>query len=682
MQREVRERVIFKKLLWLMAIAVLACPAISWAAGQPERSKVDLAEMSIEELMNIEVTSVSKKAEPVFYAPSAVFVITQEDIRRSGATNIPDVLSMAPGVHVARIDANKWAVSIRGFNGSFANKLLVLIDGRSVYTPLFSGVYWDVQDLALEDIERIEIIRGPGATLWGANAVNGVVNIITKKAGDTQGALGSFSMGDFDRGTATVRYGGQLSEKASIRVWGKRLECANFEDSQGRSAGDHWNLQHGGFRLDMQSSPKSEFTVQADAYNGVTGQTRAYPSLSLPFSSVLKQRGTMDGGNILGRWSGALSSRASTAIQFYADYAGRDDGWLDTRLTTLDLDCQQNWQISSRADLVAGAGVRQVRHHIDSTAYTYAVPAEGTYTVFSTFVQTKLAIIKNHLDVTAGSKLEHNSYTGFEYQPSVRALWSPGSSFAIWSAVSRAVRTPSIGERMADIWTGVVPPFTAANQSDMLMRIDLVPTPDFASEILIAKEVGVRYSPRDNIWVDASFFSNQYDDVILATTGDVQVMASNPPMLQLPVITRNSGSLEVMGGELTVDWSLTRSLRTQVTYTYLDRRDDGAQGAGISADPYMFSSPDNVFGIRVQTSPARWCDVDLCARHVGELVFIGVDAYESLDARLAVRPTKGLEVAVVGKNLLDAETTQFLPEINTYETTIPRSFHCAVTWGI
>ena len=672
----------FKKLLWLMAIAVLACPAISWAAGQPERSKVDLAEMSIEELMNIEVTSVSKKAEPVFYAPSAVFVITQEDIRRSGATNIPDVLSMAPGVHVARIDANKWAVSIRGFNGSFANKLLVLIDGRSVYTPLFSGVYWDVQDLALEDIERIEIIRGPGATLWGANAVNGVVNIITKKAGDTQGALGSFSLGDFDRGTATVRYGGQLSEKASIRVWGKRLECANFEDPQGRSAGDHWNLQHGGFRLDMQSSPKSEFTVQADAYNGVTGQTRAYPSLDLPYSSILNQRGDMAGGNLLGRWTGQIFSKSSTTIQAYVDHTSRDDGYVDARMTTLDLDCQQNWSISDRTEVVAGAGFRNVRDRLDSTAYVHFTEPEDSYNVYSAFGQAKVDIVKERLSITVGSKLEHNSYTGFEYQPSVRALWSPVGTVAIWSAVSRSVRTPSRGERMGTAWLGVMPPFSGSNQSDMMMTIDVIPSPDFSSECLIAKEAGIRFNPRSNFWVDAAFFVNNFEDLTLGTTQDVRLLASDPPMLELPILKYNGGSLDVRGAEMAVDWRPIGPVRTQAVYTYTRRETDDGLGVNLTADSYNFSFPEQMFGLRVQASPSQWCDVDLWGRHVSRLGNTSVDAYESLDARLAVRPTKGLEVAVVGKNLLDAETTQFLPEINTYETTIPRSFHCAVTWGI
>lgn len=641
----------------------------------------DLTEMSLEELMNLEVTSVSKKAEPILQAPSAVYVITQDDIHRSGATSVPDALRMVPGVHVGRIDANKWAVSVRGFNGSFANKLLVLIDGRSVYTPWFSGVYWDVQDVVLDDIERIEVIRGPGATLWGANAVNGVINIITKSTQQTQGAQASLNVGSKDRGTATFRFGRALSDAASLRVWGKRTDYGNYDDAYGRSAEDHWNLLHGGFRLDYNRTERAEFTLQGDLYSGKTGQTRTLPSLQAPFAVVLGQRGEMAGSNLLGRWNGRFSERASSTVQFLADYSSRSDGFLIARLTTFDLDCQQNWLPSPRLEMTLGAGVRTVHTEIDSNTYVYATPSTDDAEVFSAFVQAKVNLINDHLSLTGGSKYEHNSYTGYEYQPSVRALWQFGGRTSMWAAVSRAVRTPSIGERAGHVWLGVVPPLTTANPTDMLMTVAIVPSPDFDSEHLLAKEIGMRFNPSPNLWVDATAYANDYDDLILATYQSMQMTSSNPPIMQLPVSKYNGGSVKTTGTELVVDWQPTTQIRTQASYTYLYRYDDVTPGINIASDQLNFYFPKNMFGIRLLTTPMPWCDLDMWARYVGRLQNTPVNAYTALDVRLAVRPVAGVEVALVGNNVLKQETTQFVPEINTYEVRTPRSYHCTLSWG-
>lgn len=640
----------------------------------------DLTEMSLEELMNLEVTSVSKKAEPIMQAPSAVFVITQDDIHRSGATSVPDMLRMVPGVHVGRIDANKWAVSVRGFNGSFANKLLVLIDGRSVYTPLFSGVYWDVQDVVLDDIERIEVIRGPGATLWGANAVNGVINIITKSAPQTQRAQASLNVGNKDRGTATFRFGRALNNEASLRVWVKRTDYGNHDDVYGRSAEDHWNLLHGGFRLDYNRTERATFTFQGDLYSGQTGQTRIYPSLQAPFAVVLGQRGEMAGSNLLGRWNGRFSERASSTVQVLADYSSRSEGFIDAQLTTFDLDCQQNWLPSQRFELTLGAGVRTVHTEIDSTTYVYATPSADNAEIFSAFVQAKVNLIDDHLSLTGGSKFEHNSYTGYEYQPSVRALWQFSGRTSMWAAVSRAVRTPSIGERIGHVWLGVVPPLTTANPTDMLMTVAIVPSPDFDSEHLLAKEIGMRFNPSPSLWIDATAYANEYDDLILAGFQQTQWTNTNPPMLQLPVLKYNGGTVKTTGTELVVDWQPMAQIKTQACYTYLYRYDDISEGINISSDQLNFYFPKNMFGIRLLTNPAPWCDMDVWARYIGRLPNTPADAYTTLDARLAVRPIAGVEVALVGNNLFMQETTQFVPEINTYEVRTPRSYHCTLSW--
>ncbi|HEY4781096.1 MAG TPA: TonB-dependent receptor plug domain-containing protein, partial [Chthoniobacterales bacterium] len=374
----------------------------------------DVTAMSVEDLMNVQVTSVSKRTQKLADAAAAIFVITQEDIRRSGATSIPEALRMVPGLQVARIDENKWAISSRGFNGRFANKLLVLIDGRSVYTPLFSGVYWNIQDVMLEDVDRIEVIRGPGATLWGANAVNGVINIITKSAKSTQSALATAGGGTETRGSAGVRYGGMLNKGTYYRAYAKYFNVGPSTDpSTGRRADDKWDAVRGGFRTDWTPAGADSLTVQGDMHRSGYGETLTIPLLDAPYSSTFPNKGSISGGNLLGRWNHAFAN-SSTSLQMYYDRTNITENSLFTdHQDIFDIDFQHTFHASESQEVVWGLGYRSSHDGNNSSSVVSLQPNKLTLNQFSAFGQDEISLFEKRLRITVGSKFEHNGFTGF-----------------------------------------------------------------------------------------------------------------------------------------------------------------------------------------------------------------------------------------------------------------------------
>ena len=349
--------------IWLVLVVALlgggwVCPARVGAAAGDFSAWDELTALSLEELMNVEVTLASRKEEKLFETAAAVWVITQEDLRRSGVTSIAEALRLVPGMQVGRIDANKWAVSARGFADRFAQKLLVLIDGRSVYNPLFSGVYWEVQDLVLEDVAQIEVIRGPGATLWGANAVNGIINIITRSARDTQGGLVTLGTGTEERGFGGVRYGGRLGEHGRYRVYAKGFARDGFVDAAGGPGNDDWQMGRGGFRGDWRLGAVSELTVQGDLFSGDAGQILRFPTLEPPFGRLVKDDTEVSGGNLLGRWQRSLGERGDLKLQLYGDWFARTDSLGDWEYEIYDADFQHRFAWGVRQEIVWGAGYR------------------------------------------------------------------------------------------------------------------------------------------------------------------------------------------------------------------------------------------------------------------------------------------------------------------------------------
>lgn len=638
-----------------------------------------LGDLSIEALMNMEVTSVSKKAQKLSDSAAAVFVITNDDIRRSGATSVPGALRMVPGVSVARIDANKWAVSARGFNGRFANKLLVLVDGRTVYSPGFSGVYWEARDVMLEDVARIEVIRGPGAALWGANAVNGVINIITRHAADTQGALVSARYGDEER-AANIRVGGELGEKSYGRAYLKALGQDEFENSAGGDAGDDWTSLRGGFRFDTQASYRHTFTVSGDFYSTDIDQELILASLAPPFMTDVHDKTESVGWNMLGRWTHTVAASNELSVQVYVDRNERDEALANNEDQTFDIEFQQLIVPVEGHLLVWGVGYRYFEIEIEDGLAVSAVGSpKSENELFSFFVQDEINLIDDKLVLTLGTKVEQNDYTGTEIQPSLRLVWSPSARQRGWFAASRAVRTASRAERDLRVLTSVLPPVPP-----FLPPVALVVTGSdhYDAEELTAWEAGYRVTPTNDLAIDMTVFYNEYDDLRSTELG---VPAFNGFILEQPLIFDNNLSGEAHGFELAAAWQSTSAWRWDLAYSYIDTDFD------IRAAP---DRVQNSVPARHQLSLRSMIDLtadltlDLWVRYVDEAQAINgtafalqqIDSYTSADLRVAWQLRPSLELALVGKNILDSAHPEYIQESFTLPTEIERSVYLQFTW--
>lgn len=642
----------------------------------------DLMEMSLEELMNIEITSVSKKPQKLSEAASAVFVITQEDIRRSGATSIPEVLRMVPGLHIARIDANIWAVTARGFNGRFANKLLVLMDGRSLYTPAFSGVYWDVQDTLLEDVDRIEVIRGPGATLWGANAVNGVINIMTRKAEDTQGGLLTAGTGTEEQGFGGVRYGGKLGDDAHYRVYAKYLNRDSGVDASGDDTADDWDALRAGFRMDWQVRDDNLMTLHGDVYDGETGETVLRRSLVAPFQQTRVSSNDVTGGHVLGQWTRILSDSSDMKLQLYYDRNERDFDPGYFVIDTFDVDFDHRFQLSKRQEIIWGLGYRFVSNEVGSNFDVSFSPDSREDHLFSLFVQDEITLFKDRLYLTMGSKFEHNDYTDFEMQPSVRVMWTPKERHSAWAAVSRAVRTPSWADDDIRINNQVLPPDLLFPGSPPVVTAVLGDR-GFESEEILAYELGYRVQPTDALSFDMAAFYNDYENLRTFEPGEMFPEGTPlPEHLVIPLRADNKMDGKAYGIELAAELRLLDWWRLKAAYTYLQeqlRLDGNSQDT--SSEAAEGENPHNQISIRSCMDLPRNVELDLWARYVDNLPSQDVGSYVSLDARLSWWPGDKLELSLVGQNLLDDHHPEFVPEIiDTVPSEIERSVYGKITW--
>jgi iron complex outermembrane receptor protein len=633
----------------------------------------DLTGLSLEELLAVEVTSVGKKAQSLADAAAAVFVIGSEDIRRSGATSIPEALRMAPGIQVKRLDANKWAVSARGFNGRFANKLLVLIDGRTVYTPSFSGVYWENQDVMLADVERIEVIRGPGATLWGANAVNGVINIITKSAADTQGGLAIAGAGTEERAFGALRYGFEPAEGTFARAYVKYHERDALRTILGDDGQDNWDIGQGGFRVDSTLVSGDSLTLHGDVYSARLNQQIGVPDLSFRNFDGLKLQDTprAEGWNLVGRWERALSVTSSLSVQLYYDHSERSETYVDQRHDILDIELQHSATVGSRHDIVWGIGYRNIDDRFRQSRYITSELDADNRSQWSAFLQDDVTLVPERLRLTLGTKLEHNDYTGLEVQPNLRLLWKPNDKNSLWSAVSRAVRTPSRLERSGKVIALTVPP---GRTTPHLANAGIGPAPlpivissagssGVESETLTAYELGYRLSPTRRAHFDLAVFYNDYRN-LRGVRGD----ASSPRLtsegyIDITLPWDNSASGQSYGAELAAELQVADWWRMPIAYSYLDlvldaedNRNDSSLMAIERADAR------HKLSLRSLMSPREDLDLDLWLRYVsdsypdidvGTYGALKIPAYWELDLRVAWRPQRRVELAIVGQNLLN-----------------------------
>jgi len=630
-----------------------------------------LETMTLEELSNIRVSTPSKHSERVVDTPAAVFVITGEDVRRSGATSIPEALRMAPGVEVARLDSHNWAITSRGFNDLYANKLLVLIDGRSVYTPLFSGVYWDVQDTMLEDIDRIEVVRGPGATLWGANAVNGVINIITKSSKDTQGGLLTGGYGSEERGFGSARFGGTIGEDAFYRVYAKYF---NRDDSalpfDGRYNDNWWNGRVG-FRTDWEPSAQNLLTVQGDAYYGKENQT-FFLFTPAPSQEVHPSWITTYGANLIARGTHSFSAESELSLQTYYDRTDRHLDWFAEDRDTADIELQYRTPLGEWQNLQAGIGYRYSDNHKLDSNFTLWYDPDGRRThIFNTFLQDEITLVRDRLKLTVGSKFEHNTYTGWEIQPSGRLLWTPHPKHSVWASVSRAVRTPSETDEDARLVSTFVPGTPPA-------VVSLNGNKAFESEILDSFEVGYRVQPHPRVSLDLSLFLNYYDRLRSFEPG---AGTFNGTYFSQPYVFANELHGHVYGSELAANVQVTKWWQWRAAYSYLKMDldlDAGSQDTTTVADE--FASPQHQVSFRSLMDLPGNFQFDTTLRYVDSLASQGIPSYVGLDVRVGWRPRPNLDISIVAQNLLDPRHPEFGPSvIATPAAEIERAVYGKVT---
>jgi iron complex outermembrane receptor protein len=642
-------------------------------------------DLSIEELMKIEVTSASRYSQKLSEVPSAIFVISQDDIRRSGATSIPEALRMAPGVEVARLGTDKWAISIRGFNGRFADKLQVMMDGRSVYNPLFAGVQWEQQDTLMEDIERIEVIRGPNAAVWGANAVNGVINIITKKAADTQGTLLSAGGGSFEQGFVGARYGGKINEETPFRVYAKGFTRDHMGTISRGNANDAWHSARGGFRLD-HTRGRDVLTVQGDIFYNAFGDQLDKSLLSTPIIQANAARGHNEGGNIRLRWDRTYSNQSSIMLQTYYDR-------VEYRLLTssifkaesFDIDFQHRFPLLERHDLTWGANYRLYHNKVTDTEIASFSPREQTNHLASVYIRDEIMLIPEHLRFTLGSRFDHNDFTGMEIQPNARLMWTPNDKNSIWMSVSRAVRTPSRAENDVLLNTrtlNAVPGISALLPFPALAQ--LAGSSSFNSEKLIAYELGYRHQFSSQASVDIAAFYNDYSQLRDLSLGLPSFHAISPFYLLLPIGLNNKASGHTHGVETSIDWRPHERWRLQGNYSYIDmhihsdsvlRQIDPTTG---SADKV---SPQHQISLRSNYDLSERLQFNLWLRYVSKVDFYHIPSYVTMDTKLTFKPQKNVELFLVGQNLLSQNHREFVSDfIPSLPTSIPRGIYVGAEW--
>lgn len=602
------------------------------AAEAPPPAPVDFADLSLEDLAKIKVYSVSKTEQELWGIPSAVHVLSSEDILASGATRLPDTLRFSPGVAVASINTQRSAVSIRGFAGEFADKLLVLQDGRSLYSPQFSGVYWDIQDTLFADIDRIEVVRGPGGTAWGVNAMNGVVNIITKSARDTQGSLVEVSAGTLEKYNFGLRHGGRWGENASYRIYAKAAARDETEDAAGNGLGDDMDTQRAGFRVDGRTAGEDDFTVQGDAY--LAHLVQYAQGARDPFDHW--------GANLLGRWTRTLGVDSQWMAQAYLDVSRRDSYQATSDTTALDLELHRRLPLGDAHVLHTSANVRFVDNTAIGNTRHYYDPENRSLGIYALAIEDTWTIAPDKLLLIAGAKAERNDFTGWEVLPSVRLSWTPRKSAMLWASATRGARMPDVSNNDLNIQIPGNPGFTST------------PNRDLGAEVVNAFELGWRWQPVPVLFVDVSVFANYYDDL---TTNETLFVSSPPTIVIHPANNRHG---EALGAEAWLRWRPRDSLRIDVSITTLDldlTNDETSTDTGAARA--AGTSPELQASARLAFDMTEDLTLDTALRYVSEVTTYNIPAYTELDLRLTYQIDDVWEVAVSGRNLLDTAHPEF-----------------------
>jgi iron complex outermembrane recepter protein len=670
-------RVNNKRVLLLAGIVLLALPRLSWADAQT----LDLTQKSLEDLMSIEVTSVSKKEQKTSEAAAAVFVISRKDIAHSGALNIPDLLRMVPGLDVAQIDTANWAISARGFNGQFSNKLLVLVDGRTVYTDVFAGVFWDSQNVPLGSIERIEVIRGPGAAIWGSNAVNGVINIITLSAADTQGATIAASAGNGSIGPETLGYSGKARKFGAYRFYAEGFEVNALPTLARLEGQDDWRLVHGGFRTDTTISAKASLTTEGEAYVGNAGELAYIPlSLQPPESATVALRDRYSGWNLQTRWNRTFSPRSEATLQVSFDRTSRGDTTYGLGLNTFDIDFQHHIVWGTRQDIVWGLGYRLSADDISPTLRVSATPQVRHTELFSTFAQDEIAIRPDRIQLSLGARVEHNDYTGFDFQPSGHLMWTPDSRNSIWAAVSHADRTPARSDTDFRVNFEAIP-----GPGNLPILVSLFGNQNQKNEQVTAFEMGYRTTFTSRFSLDSTVFYNRYRDLVSVEPGAMRIETNPvPEHLLIPSSFGNGLFGEAQGIEIFAKWRVTRLWTIEPGYAFFSlhlHKFVGSQDT-ISVYGTEGGTPDHQAQLR-SSLDLRWkFQWNASAYFVNRLPAQSIPSYTRLDTGLIWRAGENASLSMEGQNLLKDLHPEFTGTDSTVQSGLMRrAVYGKITWS-
>jgi len=640
--------------LWLLLTMMTHSQAFIEPEEEQRQIFEQLKSLSLDELIEVEIFNpesglATRKIQKLTKTAAALFVITQDDIRRAGITHLAEALRMVPGMQVARWDTHQWAISARGFNEQWASKLLVMIDGRTVYSPMRSEVNWDTQDLLMEDVERIEVIRGPGASLWGANAVNGIINIITKSTQSTQGNLVTTYVGQGEeRAIVGMRHGGKVGKQGHYRVYGKFYEHDTFIDAQGQEHDNGWEMKRGGFRLDWEESSRDTMSLQGNIYDGFAQQS---------VQKEARQQTEMTGINLLAHWQRDLTNGDIT-LQTYYDLSQRKDASYDEDRGIYDIDFQHRWEVSERHEFLWGLGFRYSHDHIDSLPPLNYTPQKRQDTLFSAFAQSEFKIPLDDGDENSengewqdlrlilGSKFEQNDYTGFEFQPTARLLWNKSDRHILWSAISRAVRTPSRTDSDFSLNTEVPN-----------MRFLIQGNPELQSEVLLAYELGYRFNLINHFLLDMSLFYNDYDKLRTSETIDFKPF---PPPAVLILKGDNQMEGEVYGLEIATHWQVNKAWKLIGTYSYLDMQlHRKATSNDANAELSEGNTPHHQASLRSLFDLSNNLEGDIALYYVDNVSTQNVSHYTRFDVRLGWQPQPSLQLSLGVRNLFDNQHHEF-----------------------
>ncbi len=651
------------------ALVVPACLRAQEPSSQPGEEFVDLTNLSLEEMLDVEVSLVSRRAQRIGDAPASVYVITRRDIEQSGLTSIPELLRLVPGVHVKRIQSGRWAVGTRGQPGEFANNLLVLMDGRSVYTPLFSGVYWDMQDLVLDDIERIEVIRGPGGARWGANAVNGVINVVTRKASDTLGSYVQTIVGSEDKSIFSFRHGASVGEGVDLRISGKVRDQDATRDASDLGVGDGYRSGLVDFRLDGGGDDDSSWMIRGGVQSLDETLLQQTTTVTAPYTDTSLVGTSAFAGHLLGRYELTGDGGSSTTAQFYYDAFDRDwEGVVHEKRQTIDFDLQHSFSTGDHL-LTFGAGYRMTTDDLTGSAVTRARDYTQTNNLFSAFVLDEWQIAEGWR-ANIGAKVEHNEFTGLEVQPELRFAWNPAPDWIVWTSASRAVRTPSRAEDSANI------DFQAQGGGPGGLPIVTVLTAneDLDAESLIAYELGARGTVSQSLLGELTVFMHDYDDMTAYVPGTPFVSNVPNPRFEVPLVGTNAYAFRNSGVEASLTWRPSDAWRVVGGYSYLDQHllDDGVAASSTAG---YGEHPDHQALLRIAYAPEPTWEMGMQAFYYDQVATSDTDAFVRLDLGLTWTPDRDTRLSIVGQNLIDDRHREAGYDLFTLPTEVERAVY-------